>query len=104
MERTLEQELKMSRLSKSAKGKMCQVRIPSVCRNETDTVCLAHIGGAGWAMKTLDIHGAYYCGKCHDIVDGRVKSEFPHELIKLWHLQGVMRTQEIMVKEKLIRF
>jgi len=94
----------MSKLRESANGKMCQVRIPSVCRNETNTVCLAHINGAGLAIKNLDIHGAYCCAKCHDIVDGRVKSEFPQDLIKLWHLQGVMRSQEIMVREKLIKF
>jgi len=96
--------MKTSKIRKSAKGKACQIRIPSVCRNEKDTVCLAHINGAGLAIKSLDIHGAYCCAACYNIIDGRVKSEFPHELIKLWHLQGVMRTQEILVKEGLIKF
>jgi len=49
----------MSKLRKSAKGQQCQIRIPGVCRNETETVCLCHLNGAGWARKSLDIHGAY---------------------------------------------
>lgn len=96
--------MKTSKLRKSAKGKACQVRIPGVCRNETETVCLAHLGGAGWALKSLDIHGAYCCQRCHDVIDGRTKSWFDKNALKRYHLEGVIRTQEIMVKENLIRF
>jgi hypothetical protein len=93
----------MSKLRKSAKNQRCQIRIPDVCRDETETVCLCHLNGAGWGMKSLDIHGAYGCLRCHSVVDGG-PSVFPKDLIKLWFLEGVIRTQEIMVKEKLIKY
>ena len=94
----------MSKLRKSAKNAPCQIRIPGVCRNETETVCLCHINGAGWAMKSLDIHGAYGCQRCHDVVDGRLSTGWDSDLIKLWFLEGVIRTQELMVEEGLINF
>lgn len=92
----------MSKYRKSAKGKDCQIRIPEHCETDNRTVCLAHLGGAGWALKKLDIHGAYGCQTCHDVVDGRIKSIYKKELLKLWHLEGVIRTQEIMVEDGLI--
>lgn len=96
--------MKTSKLRKSAKNQPCQVRIPGVCSYESDTVCLAHLPGAGWALKSLDIHGAYCCQKCHDVLDGRVKSLYKKDELKLYHLEAVIRTQEIMVKDNLIRF
>ena len=94
----------MSKLTKSAKGQQCQIRIPGVCRNETDTVCLCHLNGSGWGLKALDIHGAYGCQRCHDVVDGSVPVGWDSDLLKLWFLEGVIRTQTIMVKNGLITF
>ena len=94
----------MSKLRKSAKGQQCQIRIPGVCRNETETVCLCHLNGAGWARKSLDIHAAYGCQFCHNAVDGRLPTGWDNDLLKLWFLEGVIRTQEIMVKNGLIKF
>jgi len=94
----------MSKIRKSAKNQQCQIRIPGVCRHETETVVLCHLGGAGWARKSLDIHGAYGCQRCHDVVDGRAKSEHNIILIKLFFLEAIIRTQEIMVKKELIWF
>jgi len=94
--------MKTTKLRQSAKEKECQVRIPGVCRHDTSTVCLAHINGSGWGRKSLDIHGAYCCQKCHDAIDGRTPTGWDNDLLKLWHLEGVIRTQEIMVREGLI--
>lgn len=94
----------MSKLRKSAQNQQCQIRIPHVCRNETETVCLCHLNGAGWALKSLDIHGAYGCKRCHDAVDMRIKSNYSKESLKLYHLEAIIRTQIIMVKNGLIRF
>jgi len=96
--------MKNSKLRKSAKGQACQVRIPGICRNRTETVCLGHMGGAGWALKALDIHGAYICFECHNAVDGRVPCGWDEDLLKLWFLEGVVRTQKIMVENGLIKF
>jgi len=94
--------VKTTKLRQSAKGQQCQIRIPGVCRHETETVCLCHINGAGWAMKSLDIHGAYGCARCHAVVDGKYKTKLERHLIKLWFLEAVIRTQKIMVEEGLI--
>lgn len=93
----------MSKLRKSANGQQCQIRIPEVCLNRK-TVVLCHLNGAGMAMKHLDIFAAYGCQDCHDVVDGRIKSGWDSDLIKLWFLEGVIRTQEIMAKAGLIKF
>ena len=55
-------------------------------------------------MKALDIHGAYCCSSCHDAVDGRTLIPGSRQTIKLMFLEGIIRTQEIMVSEGLIEF
>jgi len=92
----------VTKLRKSAENKQCQIRIPGTCDNKN--VCLCHINGAGWALKSLDIHASFGCQKCHDVVDGRKLISVNSDLIKLWFLEGVIRTQEIMVTEGLIKF
>lgn len=90
--------------TRSAKGQNCQVRIPGVCNHNPETVVLAHLNGGGMGMKRANIHGAYACSECHDIVDARsVKftdgTEWTRDQIKLMHLDGVVRTQEIMIRD-----
>jgi len=94
----------LSKLTESARGQNCQVRIPGICNHDPRTVVLAHINGAGMGMKAPDIHGAYCCSDCHDVLDGRTKMPFtsPDE-VKLYHLEGVIRTQKIMLEQGLIK-
>jgi len=94
--------VKQDKYTRSAKGQPCTVRIPGVCRPapENETTVLAHLNGYGMGGKHLSIHGAYACNCCHDVVDGRVKYDgLGSALLKLYHLEGVIRTQQIMVKE-----
>jgi hypothetical protein len=94
----------VSKLRKSARGRECQVRIPGVCNGNPETVVLAHLGGGGMGMKRHDIHGAYCCSSCHDAVDGRMNTGLDQrDRLDLWHMQGVIRTQEIMLREGLIK-
>lgn len=88
---------KQDKYTRSAKGQMCQIRIPHVCNGNPKTTVLAHLNGAGMGMKRLNVHGAYSCSACHDVVDGRKKSEWSKDCIDLWHHHGVIRTQKIMV-------
>ena len=90
---------KQDKYTRSAKGQMCQIRIPGYCKCDPSTTVLAHLNGAGAGMKHLNIHGAYAGNICHDIVDGRTVTTFDRQIIKLWHLEGVIRTQKIMVEE-----
>ena len=92
----------MSKITQSARGEECQVRIPGVCNHNPETVVFAHIGGGGMGMKQPDCEGAYCCSACHDIIDFRVIYGWTNEQIKLAHHEGSMRTREILLKKGLI--
>jgi len=94
----------MSRLTQSARDQSCTVRIPGICSHDNSTVVLAHLPGGGMGGKALDIHAAYACSDCHDVIDGRNWQGkcWPSESLKLWHFEAVIRTQEIMLTEGLI--
>jgi len=92
----------MSKIRQSAREEECTVRIIGICNHDPQTTVLAHLGGAGWGRKQNDIHGAYCCSSCHDAVDGRRKTEYDKDSLKLWHLEGVIRTQTILLEKGLI--
>lgn len=58
---------------------------------------------SGMGIKAHDIHGAYCCTACHDVLDGRVKSDFEAEWLELEHLRGIIQTQKIMIQEGVLR-
>lgn len=94
---------KQSKLTKSARGRECQVRIPHICNGNPETVVLAHLNGGGMGMKHSDIHGAYACSNCHDAIDARrYVGRYCYDAFKLMHLEGMGRTQIIMLEEGLI--
>jgi len=100
----------MSKISKSARGEECQVRIPGVCNHNSETVIFAHINGGGMGMKQPDTEGAYCCSDCHDVLDGRMEhgdiSDYISNyslLVKLWHHEGAMRTRKILIEKGLIK-
>ena len=103
---------KQDKYTKSAKGKPCTVRIPGVCKPapENETTVLAHLNGYGMGGKHLSIHGAYACAECHAWLDGGYTSdsyfmqseESPRTIAKFYHLEAVIRTQQIMVKEGIL--
>lgn len=93
-----------------ARGRNCEVCIPGVCNFNPETVVLAHLGGAGMGMKRNDLHGAYACSACHDAIDGRTKpsdpmtgERYPKLQLDYWHMQGVIATQEILIKEGVVK-
>jgi hypothetical protein len=59
-------------------------------------------GITGVGLKAPDLLGAWCCSACHDVVDGRVKSEFLSSQVQLFLLQGVMRTQYELINQGLI--
>ena len=94
---------KQSKYTKSARGKECQVRIPFVCNHDPETTVFAHLNGGGMGAKNLDIHGSYACSNCHDAIDGRRKvHSATRKDIKHMFLDGMVRTQKIMVEEGLL--
>jgi len=93
----------MSKIRKSAKDEACCVRIPFHCNRNSETTVLAHLNGGGMGMKSLDIHGAYCCSSCHDAIDGRVPTQWTKEELKIWHLEGVIRTQKKLLEKNIIK-
>lgn len=93
---------KQTKLTKSARGKGCTVRVPYVCNSNSETVVLSHLNGGGMGTKHNDIHGAYACSACHAWLDGGYTKHFNRDYRDLLHLEGVIRTQEIMLAEGLI--
>jgi len=91
---------KRDKYTESARGQECQVRIPGVCKGDDSTVVFAHIGGAGWALKHPNIIGAYACHECHVTIDGsKTNNDYTHDELQYMHLEGMVRTQLIMIRE-----
>lgn len=82
----------MSILTKLAKGQDCQIRIPGHCNFDSATTVLAHDNGAGMSIKHHDLLATHACSACHDVVDGRVKVKINPLLIRLYLLEGILRT------------
>ena len=94
----------MNKYTKSAKGQECQIRIPFVCNRNSETTVLAHLNGGGMGIKHLDIHATYACSACHDAVDGRLKvHSATRQELKGMHLEGVIRTQVLMVQAGVLK-
>lgn len=92
----------MSKIRKSARNEVCQIRIPYACNHSPDTVVLCHLGGAGMGMKANDAHGAYGCSGCHDAIDHRVKTDFSADDLKIMFYDGMVRTQLILIDKGLL--
>ena len=93
----------MSKITKSAKGEECQIRLWNHCNFNTETTVFCHIPGGGLGMKSDDIHGAYGCSNCHDVVDGRQKTFISDSDIKLFFYDAIIRTQLKLLEKGLIK-
>lgn len=96
----------MSKITASAIGESCTVRIPNVCNHDVNTVVAAHLSGVrfghGFGRKVNDIHIAYCCSACHDALDGRTKANYTKNELKLMHLEAVIETQIKLIKKGLL--
>jgi len=92
----------MSKITKSARNENCQIRIPGICNFDHSTTVFCHVGGGGMALKSHDILGAYGCSACHNAIDGRMRTDYTTDELKLMHLEGVARTQIILIEKELI--
>lgn len=86
-----------------ARGKDCQIRIPMICNFNPETTALCHdnlAGVSGGSMKAPDECGALGCSDCHNIVDGRVRTDlYTNDEIKLMFYEGMSRTIAMWSKE-----
>lgn len=94
---------KQTKLTKAARGRDCQIRVPGICNGDSNTTILAHFRMAGTrcgtGLKPNDLQGAWSCSACHDAVDARAKTEFSRDELRVMHLEGVVRTIDILVAE-----
>lgn len=96
----------MSKITSSANGKRCQIRLPGVCTDSTNVVWCHAIGqaaGKGIGMKVPDLLGAYGCEECHSVVDRR---KFVNHLTRMEiehaFYEGVMRSQRILIDDGVV--
>src|SRR3990167_5912244 len=77
----------MSKLTKAARDRDCQVRFLGC--------------SCGMGMKPNDFQAAWACGYCHDIADGRLRApvQLTRDEVRLYLAEGVMRTQDILIRE-----
>jgi len=97
----------MSKITESARGENCTIRLPGYCNGNPETVVLAHLNGVrfghGTGQKVADIHGAYACSDCHDVVDGRQRTNYSALELKEMHLAGVIETQIKLIAKGLLK-
>ena len=98
----------MSKITKSAKGKECQVRIIGVCNGNNETVVWAHANGLesgrGMGFKANDLSGAYCCSSCHDIYDRRVnRSDVDYNDVLMDFYAGHLRSLQILIDDGIVK-
>jgi hypothetical protein len=87
-------------LTRYARGRDCQIRLPGICNGDSATVVLAHYrlpGISGMGIKPPSLIGAWACFACHSVVD-RDKSD----AVQLAFAHGVFRTQYQLLREGLL--
>ena len=96
----------MSKITESARGQECQIRLIGVCNHNDETTIFAHYrrgGLGGMGKKPSDLFGAYACSSCHDAVDGRTKTPFSSVELDADFKDAVFRTQDILMTKGLIK-
>lgn len=71
--------MSQDRITKSARGEECQIRLPDVCNFNPETSVWCHAGGAdikGVGQQADSLLGAVGCSDCHDVYDRRRKPPF----------------------------
>lgn len=97
----------MTNLRNEAQGETCEVRVPECCNSDQETTVLAHyrvVGISGMGMKSPDLIAAHACSRCHDAVDGRIRTLFTRQELRLMHLEGVARTQAKLIERGIVKW
>lgn len=85
------------KLTAEARGRGCQVRLPSICNHNSETVVLAHVrlsGISGFGMKAPSVLGSWTCSSCHAYCDSHHDDKTMAAFA-----EGVYRTIAQLVKE-----
>lgn len=87
----------------AARGEDCQLRVPGICNNNTETVVACHSNwqedGKGTGHKAEDIFVAFGCLRCHIWLDeGRASDD---EKRDIFH-RGMKRTWKRLIEKGVI--
>ena len=97
----------MSRITESARGEECQIRLPGICNGNSETVVWCHANGLasgrGIGFKSIDIAGSYGCINCHNVYDRRVKTNLSFEFVQLCFMEGHLRSLKILVEKGIVK-
>lgn len=90
-----------SKIRKSARSECCSLRLGQCSSDET--VVLAHIGhNRGMGIKCADYMAVYACSNCHDVIDGRVKSDYSRDELNTEKLRALEETLGKLVNKGLV--
>lgn len=98
----------MSKITDSARGMDCEMRLPFVCNFNPETTVWLHANGLasgrGMRIKSHDALGAYGCSACHDALEGR--KHYDHltrsEILLAFH-EAHQRSFTILVEKGLVK-
>lgn len=95
-------KIRSKKITQSAKGENCTLRIGGVCNHNSETTIFAHLkGNKGTGTKNHDLFGIYCCSSCHDFLDDR--HTLPIEAHHGWDvLRALQETQLKLVAKNLI--
>lgn len=96
---------KYPKLTKSAKGKDCTLRLFPYCNGNSETTVPCHIpSGSGWGQKSPDWFIVYGCSDCHRLLDSaQFADEYPPEEILKAVRRALFETWRSMIDEGLIK-
>lgn len=92
-----------NKITQSARGEDCTLRIVGVCNFNPETTVFAHLNGGGMGIKHHDIFGCYACRDCHDWLDGRVSGVGFRHHAQAEFLRAMVETQNKLLEKGLIK-
>lgn len=99
-------KIRSKKITKSARGESCTLRIQGVCNYSNETTVFAHIeGNKGTGSKNHDLFGVYCCSSCHDWLDGRNNNGIGHRSMGgyMAKLRALQETQIKLYNKGLIK-
>lgn len=96
--------MKSKKITNSARGEECRLRIYPYCNGNPETVVFCHAPSSekGMSRKSPDFWGAYGCSCCHSIIDGQMPSELTsEEILEVW-MRAIFETQMALIEKGLI--
>ncbi len=91
------------KITNSAKGENCTLRIYGTCTHDNTTTIFAHMNGGGMGYKHHDIHGCYACSKCHDWLDKKASYKgFGHNNVENFKNKKMAEFNRAMIETQCI--